>query len=187
MALILKNSYFIKRKNIGYVYNNNKKQIRPGLITVRNKPNLLFNKTEYKNLIKYDKVFLFAGKYDYNWRHFINETFCSLKYMLNQNYKNYKIIIPFNEYNSNRFKHKKEIIEILKLQKKVILIKETDMIFAKQMIIPKRHLDFSFIKLFIKKCIQLSKYPITKNMKNIYLSRSNADKLQPKKIDEIVN
>ena len=173
---ILNNYYFVKDK-YNYLYDENKKNIYIDNVTTSNTYKRKFN--NMNNIIKYDKIFLFTNKYDYNWRHFINETFCSLRYILNN--KNYKIVIPENEYNSNNFKHKKEIIEILNLQHRVVLLKENNMINANQMIICNKHLDFPFIKMFIKKCISLSNYDLNNKNNKLFLSRKNADLEQPNK------
>jgi len=109
----------------------------------------------------------------------MNETFCSLRYILND--EDYKIVIPEDEYNSITYKHKKEIIEILNLQNRVVLLKVGEIVCATEMIICNRHLDFPFINKFIEKCIKLSDYQITPNMKKIFLSRENVDTLVPDK------
>lgn len=102
---ILNNYYFVKDKKYSYLYNTQKNQKNIGNVTCPNAPKRDFTNN---NIIEYEKIFLFTNKYDYNWRHFINETFCSLRYILNDG--NYKIVIPEDEYESLCFKHKKEII-----------------------------------------------------------------------------
>ena len=148
------------------IYNSDKKQIYSGNVTYH----IIKNNYNYIKIIekiKYKNIFIYHGKYDENWRHFIRETFCSLIYFYQKknSMPNLKILIP-----ETHATHIKEIIEIMDLQNEIIILKPNCEIFAKNIIIPNSHMDFNFINKFINQC--KIKSSINKK-KNIFISREH--------------
>ena len=148
------------------IYNSDKKQIYSNNITnsiIKNN----YNDIKIIENSKYENIFIYHGKYDANWRHFILETFCSLRYFYEKKLSmpNLKILIP-----ENIAKHTKEIIEIMDLQNEIIILKQNCKIFVDNIIIPDRNMDFNFINKFINQCKIKSSI---NEKKNIFISREH--------------
>ena len=128
-----------------------------------------------KNKISYENILLYHSKYDINWRHFIIETFSSLKYFYGKGkLSNLKLLIP-----KKHPKHVADIIKILDLENHIIILKNYEQISIKNLIIPTVDIDFSFIDLFIKKCKSKSTLKINNNMKKIFFSKSHLNVKRP--------
>ena len=157
------------------IYDIKKEQIFCGKVTYKNKKKK-YEDIDIVNKIEHDNIFLYHSYRDINWRHFIRETFCSLRYFYEQKNKmpDLKILIP--ELHS---KHVKEVIEIMDLQNDVIILKKYNEVFAKKLIVPNVHIDFNFVNKFIEKCKSKSTLNITDNMKNLFFSRKHLNVKRP--------
>lgn len=151
-------------------FNKLKNQEYLGNVTIKSKV-MKYDQCKVKNVTSYEYVLIYHTRYDENWRHFLNECFCSIRYYYNFESKNIKVIIP-----KKHAKHVRETIEILNLNSKVIYLDNYNCIFAKKVIYPKTHLDFKFINFFIKECNLFSKLRISNNMTKLYLSREHKNK-----------
>jgi hypothetical protein len=177
---IKKNLYIINRPQIatggldGFsFYDINKKQVFYGKTTWNIKKKN-YDDIIIKNKLTYDNLLIYHGKYDENWRHFIRETFCNLRYFYDTKLENLKILIP-----EIHAKHVKEVIDIMDLNNNVIILNRYDQIFVKNIIIPDVHIDFNFVNKFIEKCKIKSTIKINNEMKNIFFSRKHLNLKRP--------
>jgi len=129
------------------------------------------NINQNKQTIKINSAFLYSKRFDYNWRHFLTETFfCVKKYLKEKEIdKELKLIIL-----SDMPKYIIEVLIILDITDYIILQKNS-VIITDKLIIEESNFDLDFLNFFIKKCKIKSNIKLNDNMKKIYISRKYVD------------
>lgn len=118
----------------------------------------------------YSKVFLYNNRYDHNWRHFLTETFLSLKDVYNK--PDVMILVS-----KNAAKHIFEIFKIMNI-KNYIKIDDSIKVSCDEMILPTKNeiLEKKFLNEFIKNCVKLSRCEMKNYPKKLFLTRKNNNK-----------
>lgn len=124
----------------------------------------------YKKIINFNKVLLYSNRWDFNWRHFLIETFYNLKDAFN----NQEITILICK---TAPKHIYELFTILNIQN-YYEIDDNTLIQANQLVIPSK--NDTLKNVFLKKVIDQSTKIAINEMINpynkIYLTRNNNNK-----------
>ena len=156
-------------------YDKNKNQLI-GNFTCPSAGKCSFSQLNLENvpIINTDTILLFQNRWDFNFRHFMIETFHLLTYF-SDNFDNINIKIMIDE---NYYKHSYQILEILKLTNHIIFKKPNYLYKCKNLIWSKSNTNFHDpkYKILVKTLIKNSKL-----MSNItyydfiYLSREHID------------
>lgn len=153
LPIVFKDNNILKSK---YLHNNKFKKLK----------NIKFNKK-----INIKQAFLYIKRFDYNWRHFLLETFFSISNNLD------KTIIILKD----SPKYIKDILKILNIKDIIYLEKDTDY-NIKDLIIEESIYNKDFLDLFINNCYKLSNI---KTYDNIYISRKKTNFKQRRPVSNI--
>lgn len=169
-------TYYKNIKYVPVVYKNDKLFIQNHLYaneTIETYKNLDINKIlKNKRPIFIKDIFLYSKRWDFNWRHFLIETFYTIYKYLNEKEKNPELkLVIMND--SSRWIY--EILEILNITDYVCLKKDT-LIISDNVIIKKNVYNQEFMDLFISKCKEKSIMVDCESRRKLYISRINVDK-----------
>ena len=177
-------TYYNHGKYVPIVYKNNDFFIQKHLYadeTIKKYRELNINKAiKDKNPIFIKSCFLYSKRWDFNWRHFIIETFQTIHYYLEEKQKNPNLKLLVMK-DTSRWVF--EIFKILDIKDYVCITKQ-NIIISDKVIIKKNTYNQDFMNLFINKCKEMSSLIKSKSREKIYISRLNVDKYKKR---ELVN
>lgn len=123
-----------------------------------------------RNKVHFDKVLLYNNRYDFNWRHFLTETFFSLK----DGYNNKDVTILITK---NCCKHIYDILTILNI-KNYYEVDNRTLVSSNKIVLPSKNRELRdiFLNDFISQCKKIALMNNKVAKQNIFLTRKNNNK-----------
>ncbi len=175
-------TYYDHGRYVPVTYKNNNLFIQRHLYadkTIKTYRELDLNKAiKNKNPIFIKNCFLYSKRWDFNWRHFLIETFQTIHYYLEEKQKNPNLKLLVMK-DASRWVF--EIFKILDIND-YICITKNNLIISERVIVKKNVYNQDFMDLFINNCKEMSNMVNCTSREKIYISRLNADKSKKREL-----